>query len=90
IRPLSPLIVRLFGKTQKYPITFSGPTYLYVFDRKTEAWTFVGDMKGGRRYPTNTLLPDGRVLSSGTTPLGKHELGIEVYSPAYLFRVPAR
>ena len=71
IRPLSPLIVRLFGKTQKYPITFSGPTYLYVFDRKQEQWTFVGDMEGGRWYPTNTLLPDGRVLIlSGTDEAG--------------------
>ena len=71
IRPLTPLIAKLFGRFQKYPISFAGPTYLYLFNVRKEEWEFVDDMKGGRWYPTNTLLPDGRVLIlSGTDEAG--------------------
>jgi len=71
IRPLSPLIVDLFGRRQKVPLTFAGPTYLYRFDMRKEEWVFAGDMEGGRWYPTNTLLPDGTVLiMSGTDEAG--------------------
>ena len=37
-------------------------------------------------HATTVLLPDGRVLVSGTTPHGNEELRMEVYSPYYLFK----
>jgi galactose oxidase-like protein/Kelch motif protein len=33
-----------------------------IFDPGTRTWTSVAPMASGRWYPTNTLLPDGRVL----------------------------
>ena len=71
IRPISPLLAKLFGSNPRFRITFAGPTYLYLFDTKKEEWEFVGDMKGGRWYPTSTLLPSGKVLIlSGTDEAG--------------------
>lgn len=60
-----------------------------VFDPETETWRDLAEMKIPRGYhATAILLPDGRVLCSGTTPYGKQELRLEVYSPYYLFRGP--
>ncbi|MDX1479657.1 MAG: heme peroxidase family protein, partial [Saprospiraceae bacterium] len=71
IRPLAPALAKLFGSNPKFVIRFAGPTYLYRFDNKREEWEFVGDMDGGRWYPTNTLLPNGKVLIlSGTDEAG--------------------
>jgi hypothetical protein len=67
LRPIAPFIVRVFGRFVKTMPTMTGPTCLYLFDPKTEQWTFAGDMEEGRWYPTNTTLPDGRILIlSGT------------------------
>jgi hypothetical protein len=58
-----------------------------TFDPETMQWTHVAEQVIHRGYhSTALLLADGRVLSSGTTPLGKHELGMEVYYPAYFFK----
>lgn len=67
---LDVLLVRLFGQNYK-PITFAGPTFCHVFNRQTEQWEFVGDMKGGRWYPSVILLPDGKnLIISGTDEAG--------------------
>lgn len=60
-----------------------------LFDptNKEYPWRKVADTKVPRGYHTTTiLLPDGRVLLSGTTPWGKPELRMEIYSPYYLFK----
>lgn len=65
-RPVTPLLVRLFRRFYPEP-SFTGPTFCYLFNPWTEQWEFAGDMQEGRWYPTNTALPDGRVLIlSGT------------------------
>ena len=59
--PLAPFIVRAFGRFFPVP-ELTGPTDMYLFDPVTEQWKFAGDMVEGRWYPTNTTLPDGRIL----------------------------
>jgi hypothetical protein len=58
-----------------------------LFDPDTGMWEMMAPMTVPRGYhSTALLLPDGRVLSSGTTPYGFWELRMEVYWPSYLFR----
>jgi len=58
-----------------------------LFDPDTGGWKMMAPMTVPRGYhSTAMLLPDGRVLSSGTTPFGFWELRMEVYWPYYLFR----
>ena len=61
LRPVQPLIARIFGPYAK-PMDFTGSTFLYIFDPRKEQWEFAGDMEGGRWYPTNTLLPNGTIM----------------------------
>jgi hypothetical protein len=70
-RPLAPIIVK-FGDLlsrvfrRDLPV-LTGPTFTYLFNPTKEQWEFSGDMEAGRWYPTNTTLPDGRILIlSGT------------------------
>src|SRR5690606_15863453 len=67
---------------------FDDPVHeIEVFDETTEQWTTLARAAVPRGYhATALLLPDGRVLSAGTTPFGHHELRMELYSPGYLFR----
>ena len=58
IQILAPIVYRIIGN----PVLQTGHTILYLFDPKTENWEFAGDMPEGRWYPTNTTLPDGRIL----------------------------
>ena len=73
LKPITtPRLVRFLARFQgDTPMSFAGPTYLYIFDHEREEWDFVGDMKGGRWYPTNTRLPSGAMLLiSGTDEAG--------------------
>lgn len=92
-RPLAPLIIRLsglLGSQIKLPV-ITGPTFSYLFNPATEAWEFSGDMEEGRWYPTNTTLPDGRVLIlSGTNEgggVGKTD-PIQLNTRVEVFSVP--
>jgi len=50
-----------------------------IFDPKTNRFTQVGNMKYGRWYPTQVMLPDGKVLAaSGVTKLVKSAQGGQV------------
>ncbi len=40
-----------------------GTPRAYLFDPASEQWARIADMAGGRWYPTNITLPDGRVLT---------------------------
>ncbi len=64
-------------------------TNVEVFDPDEQKWRLVAPVTVPRGYhAVAILLPDGRVVSSGTTPFGKYELKMEVYSPYYLFKGP--
>jgi hypothetical protein len=70
-QPLQPTLVPLLGPIYQRlggkGILTTGPTFLHIFDPIKEQWEFAGDMGEGRWYPTNTTLPDGRILLlSGT------------------------
>ena len=59
-----------------------------IYHPTTNTWEKVADPWVGRNYHSEALLlPDGRVATFGSDPLGKQfEMRIEVYSPSYLFK----
>ena len=59
-----------------------------IYHPQTDTWEHVADPWVGRDYHSEALLlPDGRVATFGSDPLGKQfEMRIEVYSPAYIFK----
>jgi hypothetical protein len=63
-----------------------------VFDPETDTWeTDHTPIKVERGYhATAMLLPDARILVSGTTPASHRELRMEVYTPYYLDGDPMR
>lgn len=64
-------------------------TNVEVFDPDEQKWRLVAPITVPRGYhAVAILLPDGRVVSSGTTPFGQYELRMEIYSPYYLFKGP--
>jgi hypothetical protein len=88
LRPLTGFIVRYFRHLQHREVVMTGTTFVYLFDPQTESWEYAGDMVEGRWYPTNTTLPDGRVLiisgsdeggGFGSTEEKKTNMRVEVY-----------
>jgi hypothetical protein len=64
--------------------TLEGEPTVFTFNPFTEAWTRHEDMRLGRWYPTQRLLPDGRtVIIAGTTEegAGHPNPDIELFSP---------
>jgi hypothetical protein len=64
---------------------YKGLNHVYTFNPWTKEWTRHEDMKQGRWYPTQTLLPDGRTLiMSGLTEKGDRDnnLLVEIFDPA--------
>lgn len=62
-----------------------------MFDpKKPNAWTAMAPDQIGRTYHNSAvLLPDGRVLASGSNPISNfYETRISIYSPPYLFKGP--
>ena len=61
-----------------------GSKHTFIFDPVTETWTQGPDMRRGRWYPTQTLLPNGDTLiMSGLTEHGDRDNNpqVEVYHP---------
>lgn len=61
-----------------------GSKHTFIFDPVTETWTQGPDMRQGRWYPTQTLLPNGDTLiMSGLTEHGDRDNNpqVEVYHP---------
>jgi hypothetical protein len=64
-----------------------------IWDVQTETWSTMAPMQRSRSYhSTGLLLPDGRVLVTGSgragSPALPNELSAEIFSPPYLFRGP--
>lgn len=60
-----------------------------MFDPQSETWTAMASMTVARQYHSvSVLLPDGRVLNTGSVGAGGNLMSMEVYSPPYLFRGP--
>lgn len=58
-----------------------------IYHPDTDTWTEAASPVVGRLYHSVAfLLPDGRVATLGSNPVGSFELRIEVYSPPYLFK----
>jgi hypothetical protein len=58
-----------------------------MWDPVTEQWSTMASMNHARLYhSTAVLLPDGRVLSGGTTATGVTGNDVDIYSPPYLFK----
>jgi len=64
---------------------FAGLKSAFVFDPATETWARQGDMRRGRWYPSQTLLPDGRTAVLGgfseEEPGGVKNADLETFSP---------
>jgi Domain of unknown function (DUF1929) len=61
-----------------------GSKHIFIFDPVTETWSQGPDMRQGRWYPTQTLLPDGdTMIMSGLTEHGDHDNNpdVEIYHP---------
>ena len=57
-----------------------------LYNPSTNTWTLMAPQVGGRGYhSTAILLPDGRVVSSGSDSGKPLEMSYEIYSPPYLF-----
>jgi len=67
---------------------FTNPIFTpELFDPKTGQWTVMAPQTIQRTYhSTAVLLPDGRVVSSGSNNGASTEITYEIYSPPYLFK----
>jgi hypothetical protein len=81
--------VLVMGGNLRYSTTahyYQGLNQVWSFNPFTEKWTRHANMRHGRWYPTQTLLPDGRTLvtsgvneEAGSTPADN--LDVEVFDP---------
>ncbi len=63
---------------------YAGHAHAYTFDPFTERWQQEPDMRGGRWYPTQTLMPDGRTaIVSGQDASGTGAINedVELFTP---------
>lgn len=83
--------VLVIGGVKKYKFDASPDAVLVpeLFDPVTNTWTEMASMSWARHYHSvAVLLPDGRVLTTGTTSYHGNDYSMEIYSPPYLFRGP--
>lgn len=83
--------VLVVGGVRKYKFDWEPEPVLEaeMFDPTTEIWRTVAAMATARQYHSVALLlPDGRVLLTGTTSRSGNDLSMEIYRPPYLFRGP--
>jgi galactose oxidase len=73
--------------TEAAGATSSNPAYAAeLWDPATGMWSTMASSTRFRGYHSIALLlPDGRVLSAGGTPVGTDTKSAEIYSPPYLF-----
>ena len=61
---------------------YAGIKAAHLFDPIERSWTRIKSMKAARWYPTNTTLPDGRVIvTSGNNQMERLTRRVEVYNP---------
>ena len=85
--------VLVIGGVKKFKFDASPDAVLIpeLFDPVTNTWTEMAPMSRARQYHSvAVLLPDARVLTTGTTSYYGNDLSMEIYSPPYLFRVRNR
>lgn len=83
--------ILVVGGVRKYKFDWNPEPVLEaeLFDPTSETWRTVAAMSTARQYHSVALLlPDGRVLLTGTTSRSGNDMSMEVYSPPYLFRGP--
>ena len=67
---------------------FKGLNKVYTFNPWSETWTEQPDMRDGRWYPSQVLMPDGRTMimagldSSGARDRRNHNPDIELFTPS--------
>jgi hypothetical protein len=70
------------------PTKYANPVYqAEIYDPVAQSWTLMAAQQGNRTYHSNAeLLPDGRVISSGSTNGSTNAKTYEIFSPPYLFK----
>lgn len=69
------------------PTKYANPIYQSeLYDPVAQTWTLMASQQGNRTYhSTAALLPDGRVISTGSTNGTPQSHMFEIFSPPYLF-----
>jgi hypothetical protein len=73
------------GGNLGYTPDWRGSQRAYIFDPRKEKWTEVGSMHGGRWYPSQVLLADGRTLvlqGYDQTGTQTYNANVDVFNPA--------
>ena len=74
---------RLLVTGGSYNAGFDGYNTVLTFDPVSETWTRHGDMRAGRWYPSQKILPDGRtIVMSGDDRSGTENPDIEIFDPS--------
>ncbi len=70
------------------PTKYAGPVLQSeLYDPTTQQWTLMATQQANRTYHSNAaLLPDGRVISSGSTNGTTQAHTYEIYNPPYLYK----
>lgn len=83
--------VLVVGGVERYKFDWDPGAILTceLFDPTAETWTLAAIMNNPRHYHSiAVLLPDGRVMTTGTSSSSGNDVSMEIYSPPYLFRGP--
>ncbi|MBA3913528.1 MAG: DUF1929 domain-containing protein [Acidobacteriales bacterium] len=72
------------------PSKYENPVYqAEIYDPVAQSWTLMAAQQANRTYHSvAALLPDGRVISTGSTSGTTNARTFEIFSPPYLFKGP--